>query len=314
MAPPRNRIMGRIQNDRWRRLQERVETPPSPRARIVQEPVAYGEALEMPWEVLSEDEVPEYPFPPPITAGMRLAAMEAMSQNREWRIRMSRAISMQDRENILRGFLRRQGWTALDQPAAVDPGTNVRQIEVDFENTVSVQTRSTERPTGYWKLRNGRFIAIQEMDQQHLENCIRTCERNSFNRGRRPNSSTPGVYQELIRERDRRVEQDREQHRNHQYRLQQEARQRELMRRAEVEAANPAIVTRATEEEIRQNRLEQALNRLSSTISISSGVGVAPENWGRNLRSVPPELPPEPLPVPEPLSVPDGAPKRRIKK
>jgi hypothetical protein len=45
---------------------------------------------------------------------------------------------------------------------------------------------------------------MSEMDDDHLANCIRLCERNQQTRGRRADPNAPGVYQELVQEQRRR--------------------------------------------------------------------------------------------------------------
>jgi len=77
------------------------------------------------------------------------------------------------------------------------------EVEVNFET--SVRSISVERPPGYWKMRSGRFVAIRDMDDTHLGNCIRMCERSSLNRGRRPFPNPGSSYAELLEERSRRT-------------------------------------------------------------------------------------------------------------
>jgi hypothetical protein len=80
-----------------------------------------------------------------------------------------------------------------------------REVIVEFdESTERVRSRAVDRPSGYWKLKNGKFIAMSEMGDQHLENCIRLCERNQHARGRRADPLAPGAYGELCSERARR--------------------------------------------------------------------------------------------------------------
>lgn len=80
-----------------------------------------------------------------------------------------------------------------------------RTVEVAFdESSSSVRSRSTARPPGYWKMRNGMFIRIMDMEDTHLNNTISLCERNSLTRGRRLTASSPGIYSELVAERTRR--------------------------------------------------------------------------------------------------------------
>jgi hypothetical protein len=81
-----------------------------------------------------------------------------------------------------------------------------RELTIEFDElSQRARIRQIERPPGYWKLRNGKFVAMSEMDDEHLTNCIRMCERNAQSRGRRADPMAPGAYHELIQERDRRT-------------------------------------------------------------------------------------------------------------
>lgn len=82
-----------------------------------------------------------------------------------------------------------------------EPETSI--VEVTFEPESAIR-RAVVRPPGYWKMRDGRFLAIPDMENSHLENTILMLERNSLTRGRRLDPTRPGSYRELLEERNRR--------------------------------------------------------------------------------------------------------------
>jgi hypothetical protein len=197
---------------RWIDQRERFPNPPSSRARIVREPQP-RQVLndEAPWEVIDRGEA-EYPLPvEPAHIQNRARQMIALMRSdlyqeirngtgNEFKEALDRASNPESIQAILNEY---SNWKRL----SATPATPARTVTVEFDDSsVRIQARATERPPGYWKLRNGKFIAIGEMDQQHLENCIRMCERNAQARGRRVDPNV-GVYAELRAEALRRREQ-----------------------------------------------------------------------------------------------------------
>lgn len=205
-----------------------------------------------------------------------------------------------------------------------------RTVEVEFDES-SAERRAVARPPGYWKLRNGKFIVIREMDDSHLFNCISMCERNSQARGRIP---IGGVYQELVEERNRRVEQAQQLQRQQagtgyisssdRYRLQQ-AQEAAILRNRE----RNTIIQRDQANRIGRidtfirNRLEEAqraANQAPAPVPTPQDVQrvwppfvggriQARTEWVSPVQDVAPPPPQEPIST----TIPEDAPKRRIK-
>lgn len=156
------------------------------------------------------------------------------------------------------------------------------EVTVDFENTTSTRSRSVSRPPGYWKMRNGNFIAISDMDARHLDNTILLCERNALNRGRRLGEDTTGVYQELTREKSRRI---------HQRQLDQL-------------------------DQLRQAQRQQFLNSISPNGRRLFGVMTRPAVTETGIHAIDESLQSSPI-IPEdsqsPSVIPEGKAKRRIR-
>lgn len=75
------------------------------------------------------------------------------------------------------------------------------EISIDFGDP-HAHPRQIERPPGYWKLRNGQFVAIADMDDTHIQRALLGLERQRNARGRRVSVSL--VYTELRQELQRR--------------------------------------------------------------------------------------------------------------
>jgi hypothetical protein len=87
-----------------------------------------------------------------------------------------------------------------DPPAQLSPTISMNPSPSAAE--VFENTNSRRRQFGYWRMRDGRYIRIRDMEQEHLDNTIAMIQRSAETRGRRPSSF--GAYGELITERDRR--------------------------------------------------------------------------------------------------------------
>lgn len=71
-----------------------------------------------------------------------------------------------------------------------------RTVSADLD--IESEVRGVERPRGWWRMRNGRFVEIREMSERHIQNCISLLSRNARGRG------SSDVYTELNNELQRR--------------------------------------------------------------------------------------------------------------
>jgi len=193
-------------HSRWRRQQEFVPIPPAPNARIIT-------PSPDPWYDEVEVYQPIIPTPDQ-ERGTVVTEVTFIGTPSEQQVNEATErgfISAEDRSRLLR-IRQNQARTRrgmVPYPGRLRP--DAREITVEFDESSSrIQGRAVERPRGYWKLRNGKFIDISSMDNEHLGNCIRMCERNANSRGRRADAGIPGVYQELCQERELRLRSVRE--------------------------------------------------------------------------------------------------------
>jgi hypothetical protein len=286
--PPLNRPRG---DTRWRRREEYVPTPPAPEARIVTpepEPVVIEDWFD---EVMTEE---SQEVDTPVVGTVHDSAegyisQREMSQLREQRYNEHQRQILETRQRQMPIDPWRRGPSYARTMGVEIPVQPSREVTVEFdESDARIRTRSIERPSGYWKLRNGRFIRIRDMDDDHLENCIRMCQRNSQARGRRADPSAQGVYSELIGERNNRVS---------------------------VRDAARRLGEAAIEDQQRRQSLESNTDPIAElrswNMQYSEMVGQRLAGLASDLARTP--VAPDPEPELAPGVIPEGAPKRRIK-
>ena len=311
--PPLNRPRG---ESRWRRREEFVPTPPAPNARIVipepDPPLPAVTVADDSWfdEV---DRVVDGLTGSITVDTASLGAREAIDRwaeatgtpAAELIATTHDEVTISVPEEVPRtasGFIspgdrtrfseRQRDFMIRYDGRWIVPTPQAREVTVEFDETSTrIQSRAVERPRGYWKLRNGKFVEIREMDDNHLENCIRMCERNSQARGRRADPDTPGVYSELYQERIRRgIARERM------------AERLQFVARQALEVMQWRGLQPIESEEIRNGGMVvQASNADRTPIQGSMYAGID--------RTAP--VPEESRQVPG--AIPEGAPKRRIK-
>ena len=308
----RRRSSNPYADERWRRLQEQVPIPPSPTARIVvpeprPEP---AEPMEDTWYDEAVDTEVDTPF---ITLH---DSIEVLVPEREG-VRTATGFTHQQRMiDLYQQRVIRQQAEWLGQVRGLRQAVGLRQeptreVTVEFdESTNRVQSRAVERPHGYWKLRNGKFIEISQMDNEHLENCIRLCERNSQARGRRADSNAQGAYGELVRERERRVSMVAQAEYARRQMLAHQNNQELMSRRAQARFIPNSV------QEVNVGQMDtQPATPLMGFGGIG-GIGVWPTSPDSviGLDRTAPTAAQEPEgPQQVPGAIPEGAPKRRIK-
>ena len=150
--------------------------------------------------------IPQRDEPSPFQRGWeRSIARSAANESLQRNIQTEVPETSIDRLNRMRSALQVDDAWEITEDEVDFPPQDVNQIApatvtVTFEEGTA-NRRAITRPPGYWRMRSGKFLAITDMEDNHLENCIHMCERNAQSRGRRAQG---GVYSELLTERQRR--------------------------------------------------------------------------------------------------------------